>query len=251
VLLGSPEHRVRRAVASCRRAGAWEVAKVAFGAEGAAVLEREARALEELRPRACGVPQLLGLHRGAGITVLRLPYLTGSPAGRGDEGPALDLLERWIGAAAPRPAERFPEWPCIEAALAAAGRGGAALARLRACQLAPVVCHGDFARWNLLVAADGSVAVLDWEWGHDEGMPGIDLVHFFLQDARLVRRLAPREAVAAAVRALGRPRCAAYLRRTGWDAAPLAAVVACLAYKQGAGHQDNAAVLAAALDLWS
>ena len=42
VLLGSPEHRVRRAIASYRNAGQWEVAKISLGNDGAQILEREA-----------------------------------------------------------------------------------------------------------------------------------------------------------------------------------------------------------------
>ena len=114
-------------------------------------------------------------------------------------------------------------------------------------QLKPVICHGDFARWNLLQQAAGELIVLDWEWGHQLGMPGIDLVHYFLQDARLVRRLTDRAAIAATLRDLNRPACRSYLDETGWNGDSLLAIIACLAYKQGAGHQQNGEVLRAAV----
>ena len=64
ILLGSPEHRVRRAIASYQNGGEWEVAKISFGETGARVLEDEAAILEELQPLAAGVPRLLGLQWG-------------------------------------------------------------------------------------------------------------------------------------------------------------------------------------------
>ena len=243
VLLGSPEHRVRRAIASYRNAGVWEVAKISFGAAGAQVLEQEARALVELQPLAAGVPRLLGLHRGDEVTVLRMPYLTGRPIQIGDPNKALDLLDSWVGDAPTKTIASFPEWPAIEAALSGSEVGRRALDRLSRESLRPVICHGDFARWNLLQQKDGSLVVLDWEWGHNDGLPGIDLVHYFLQDARLVSRLAPLQAVAATVRELRRPQCRHYLDRTGWSGDPVWPILACLAYKQGAGHQQNREVL--------
>ena len=246
-MLGSPEHRVRRAIASYRHAGAWEVAKISFGAAGAGVLGREARVLEELQALAAGVPRLLGLHHGGDATLLRMPYLTGKPIAPGEFAEALGLLGRWNTNRPLAPITGFPEWTAIGAALSVDEVGRGTLERLAGEMLRPVICHGDFARWNLLRQGDGKLLVLDWEWGHTAGLPGVDLVHYFLQDARLVRRLNPAAAIEATLRDLTRPACMAYLAGTGWSAEPLLAIIASLAYKQGAGHQDNRDVLAAAL----
>ena len=247
VLLGSPEHRVRRAIASFRNAGQWEVAKISFGQDGARILEREARVLEELQPQTTGVPRLLGLHRARDLTVLRMPYLTGEPIAPGESDDALRLLRHWIMAEAPKPATAFPEWAAIESALSGYEAGPRVSGEIAKMQLKPVICHGDFARWNLLQQADGELIVFDWEWGHAPGMPGIDLIHYFLQDARLVRRLAAADAIAATLRDLNQPACRGYLNETGWTADPLLAIIACLAYKQGAGHQENGDVLGVAV----
>jgi hypothetical protein len=250
ILLGSPEHRVRRAIASYRNAGQWEVAKISFGQAGAQVLGDEARILKELAPLARGVPRLLGLHRGEDVTVLRMPYLTGTPIAPGETEEALRLLEQWIGDEGPKPITDFPEWSAIETALQASEKGAQILVMLSKKCLRPVICHGDFARWNLLKQASGELMVLDWEWGHQGGMPGIDLVHYFLQDARLVERLAHKEAIAAALEAMQRPECRRYMEETGWDDKPLLAVIVCLAYKQGAGHQENTELLSAVLEMF-
>lgn len=248
VLLGSPEHRVRRAIASYRKAGIWEVAKISFGEAGAHVLELEALVLERLRSLATGVPRMLGLHRGEDVMVLRMPYLTGRPVDQDKPAEALRLLDQWIIDQTPRPIREFPEWRAIESALSVNEARSQALERLSHETLRPVICHGDFARWNLLQQEDGSLMALDWEWGHMDGMPGIDLVHYFLQDKRLVERLNPADAIRNTCEALELPLCRDYLKRTGWNNDPVLPIIACLAYKQGAGHQENGEMLEAAVE---
>jgi hypothetical protein len=243
VLLGSPEHRVRRAIASYQKDGIWEVAKISFGEAGVRLLEDEAQALEALHPLATGVPRMLGLHHGEGVTVMRMPYLTGQPVGPGESGEALQLLNQWITDQTPKPITRFPEWAAIASALSEFESGGRTLERLSRECLTPVICHGDFARWNLLRKGDGGLVVLDWEWGHQDGLPGIDLVHYFLQDARLVERLSPAEAIRKTCLILESPACRDYLDKTGWSGDPLLPVIVSLAYKQGAGHQENGEML--------
>jgi hypothetical protein len=239
ILVGSPEHKVRRAIVSYRIGAEWEVAKISFGDEGAKILEKEAATLNQLQSKATGAPRLLGLHHGDGVTVLRMPYLTGKTIPMGESADALALLENWITNEAPKTIVEFPEWPHIETALSGFEGGQRIIDRMALHHLRPVVCHGDFARWNLLKQTDGSLMVLDWEWGHEGGMPGIDLVHYFLQDARLVERMPAKEAITKTCQILKSPDCAAYLESTGWGIDPLLPIIASLAYKQGAGHQDN------------
>ena len=117
VMLGSPEHRVRRAIAAYQTAEGWEVAKLAFGDEGRAVLEQEARTLLILHAHVKGVPRCLGLHRGKDVTLLRMPYLTGIPVPVGHIAEAFDLLDQWITDLPPATITSFPEWPAIESAL--------------------------------------------------------------------------------------------------------------------------------------
>lgn len=247
VMLGSPEHRIRRAIASYRTTAGWEVAKIAFGADGSRLLEREALVLQTLAAKASAVPGCLGLHHGDGVSVLRMPYLTGRPVKPGEWAAALALLRSWIADQPMMPVARFDEWEPIRNALAGDDAGERVLGQLSGMRLKPVICHGDFARWNLLARPNGDLVVLDWEWGSETGMPGIDLVHYFLQDARLVRRMAAADAIAATVVELERPECRGYLDETGWSGDPLLPVIACLAYKQGAGHQENREALRAAV----
>jgi len=246
VLLGNPEHRIRRALLSYRTSGGWEVAKVFLGSDGAAALEREATVLAALGGSSTGVPAPVRYLQAGEAAVLRMPYLSGRKIRRGETAGVLDLLESWVLDQPPQALGTFPEWNPIRSALAPLEGGDRALNRLSAENLVPVTRHGDFARWNLLRRPDGGLLVLDWEWGLVGGLPGVDLVHFYGQDARLVSRLPDQEAVGKIASGLQDPASAHYLHRTGWSGG-LAAMLACFAFKQGEGHQDNRGILSACL----
>jgi len=249
ILLGSPEHKIKRAIASYQTANGWEVAKISFGSDGAAILQREADVLRELANKAAGIPRLLGLHHSEDATVLRMPYLTGRKIPVGKSNTALALLNQWISNHDARPATEFPEWPAIESALSRSPAGQAALDQLAGQSLTPVIRHGDFARWNLILQNDGKLSVIDWEWGHAAAMPGLDLVHYFLQDLRLVVRMSPLDAIRECEWRLSQPDCQQYLKKTGWGEETLLPIIASLAFKQGAGHQDNEKVLEAGVSV--
>lgn len=246
-MLGSPEHRIQRAIASYRTETGWEVAKVAIGSEGGEMLAREAATLKEFSTLTSAAPACLGLHRGSGITILRMPRIGGTPIAAGTFQQAVALLDDWISDLPARPAASFPEWEAIVKALDGLPHSSGTLERLGKLNLAPVLRHGDFARWNLLVQPDGRLIALDWEWGGNHGMPGLDLVHYFLQDHRLVRRLAPRAAINATLVDLRSREAAAYLAKTGWTGDPILSIMASLAYKQGAEQQENTDMLTAVM----
>jgi hypothetical protein len=243
VLQGSPEHRVRRAILSYQTDRGWEVAKLAFGTAGREVIETESAALAAMPEEVAGIPKSLGVHHHDDFSILRLPYFDGETLLPRQGILGIDLLESWIRDLPARPASEFPEWLAIQAALDTSGAGKLALDRLANTQLRPVIRHGDFARWNLLQSKDGSLVAIDWEWGHPAGMPGIDLVHVFAQDARLVHRLAPDGVVRAVVRALGAPRCRQYLDSCGWNGNVRDVIIASIAFTVGTKQQENEQVL--------
>jgi hypothetical protein len=249
VLLGSAEHRVRRAIASYQTADGWEVAKVAFGPAGWEVIHGEAAVLASLPDGTPGAPSLRGVHRGADAALMRMPYVEGGVLKQGDSADAVALLRAWVSGAPAQPITRFAEWPVIEAALSVSEEGRRGLERLARLRLRPVVRHGDFARWNLLRTRSRGLMALDWEWGAASGMPGLDLVHLFAQDARLVERLTPGDVVRSAGESLRRADCQDYLNETGWEGDARAAILASIAFTIGARQQANEAVLAALLEV--
>jgi len=248
VMFGSPEHRVRRAIASFKTANGWEVAKIAFGGDGWDVIRGEVEALQSLPGNTPGMPTVLGVHRGTDFALMRLPYFQGRVLGTGETAEAIALLASWQSRLPAKPLREFPEWPAIERALARHPNGGQAVERWSRFQLRPVIRHGDFARWNLIRTAQGGLMVLDWEWGEACGMPGIDLVHFFAQDARLVKRLPPVAVIRSVAQSLQRDDCRNYLEATGWQGDVRATILASIAFTVGTGQQANEEVLAALLN---
>lgn len=47
--------------------------------------------------------------------------------------------------------------------------------------------HGDFVPWNLKQLSDGTLFLLDWEYSRAEGLPMLDLLHFFYRQEYLFR----------------------------------------------------------------
>lgn len=248
VMLGSPEHRVQRAILSYQTGHGWEVAKLAFGEEGRSVIDGEYAALNAMPTGMPGIPQAFGVHHGDEFSILRLPYLDGDPLMPRQRVRGIDLLESWIRDIPAKPACELPEWPAIRAALETSDSGIRALERLATRNLRPVIRHGDFARWNLLERKDGKLVAIDWEWAHPEGMPGIDLVHLFAQDARLVNQLEPNAVVRAAEHSLSSQQCRRYLEQTGWQDNIRDVILASIAFTVGSKQQANEAILAAALE---
>jgi len=248
VLLGSPEHRVRRAILSYETKRGWEVAKLAFGAPGRDVIEAEAAALATMPETADGIPRPLGVHHSDEFSILRLPYIHGDTLTPRQGMRGMNLLDSWVRDLPAKAACEFPEWAAIRAALETNDAGKRALERLAGRQLRPVIRHGDFARWNLLQRKDGTLIAVDWEWGHPAGMPGIDLVHVFAQDARLVFQLAPDAVVRAVEMNLKLPRCQKYLDTCGWGSDIRDVILASIAFTVGTRQQENERVLEAALD---
>ena len=250
ILLGSSEHLIYRAIASYRGADGWEVAKLGRGEAARTMLRNEAAVLRELSKRGLSVPRCLGLHEHGEMTILRMPYLAGSGLSIRDSGEALDVLIQWAGNAAPESISGFEEWKSICAALETTADGREALESLSTQVVRPVIAHGDFARWNLLHQANGPLIVLDWEWGNTHGMPGLDLVHYFAQDARLVRQLDSANALRVVEASLSLPKAKAYLAQTGWTGNPITPILAWAAFKHGARHQKIADFLAESLKVY-
>lgn len=247
IMLGSSEHRVTRAIASYLGGAGWEVAKLGIGQEAREMLRREARVLRAVSEKGMNAPRCLGIHEQGDMTILRMPCLSGTPVASETPDDALELLNKWINSAAEKPLFDFKEWIFIRAALEPTGDGREVLQGFSNRELSPVISHGDFVRWNLMHLPDSTLIALDWEWGDMAGMPGLDLVHYFAQDARLVQRLDPGEIILEIEHQLLKPKSRDYLRRTGWGDCLIEPILACVAYKQGVRHQKNPELLDACI----
>ena len=92
------------------------------------------------------------------------------------------------------------------------------LERLAALKTRKAVVHGDFAPWNLRTRL-GKLIAIDWEWAEPDGIAGVDLGYGLLQEALLVKKLPPRQALHYVRDAADLPDCREYLETAGWRGA--------------------------------
>ena len=111
-----------------------------------------------------------------------LPFLAGKcPQGAALNTPIFDVLASWI-----HPSERIelraiPDWRLISEDVGSP--------ELDQILVHPVVGHGDFAPWNVIVDSSGRWQVIDWERGTDRWVPGWDWFHYTIQTGLLVEKL--------------------------------------------------------------
>ena len=216
VLLGNPDHLVRRAIVSFRAQSGFEVAKIAFGKEGVTLIEGEAQTIARLPKGRSGIPEVLGTHHREEIGVMRMPYLNGGMLKTNDPEIYVNLLSDWLLDEARCPLGSFPEWDKIESVLSALPQGEALRERLKNLMVKPSIRHGDFAPWNLIQDRTGRVLALDWEWGAPRGVSGFDIIHFLTQEMKLVQRLPPEKIKSAVEATLQTEPFAGYLEAAGW-----------------------------------
>jgi hypothetical protein len=176
------------------------IVKLARVAESAAAIEREAanlRAVQALRPdRVRGVPQVLFSQQWAGQTVLGETALTGRPLYtvlRRDTCRDLALkVTEWLATLAERatPCPRSDWWErLIETTISEFEQNfgrvidpekvQATRAILATLGDLPLVCEQrDCSPWNVLIAGNGELVILDWESAEPNGLPLLDLIYF-------------------------------------------------------------------------
>ena len=170
-------------------------------AAAAAGIRREAAALEAVARRRSGsvpgVPRLLFRREIDGVPFVGETALDGRPLEitlvRGTFRAWATKVTDWLAALAEAgPALPATHWraaivePTLAAFIAAFG-GVVDRGLLREAEgmlrqlgdLPPVIEQRDFGPWNLLVTAEGELAVLDWESAAVEGLPLLDLLYFF------------------------------------------------------------------------
>jgi hypothetical protein len=142
-----------------------------------------------------GAPRVLGSTRAGGLEVLAETYLTGEAMHhlikeRSPEEMAVAATD-WVatlGLKTRRPSTNIwsstrdgilGEFEAMFGRLVDPSLMSLTRARLSSVGKLPIVFeHRDFAPWNILLAKDGSLAVLDWESARSDGVPGLDLAYF-------------------------------------------------------------------------
>jgi len=169
-------------------------------------LEREANALSavaQTHPQLEGVPRLLARGRRGGGHALAESAIYGRPLiaelSEQSFGDLAGRVTRWLIELARDGAPATGDWRerLLDGPLAefernfggAAPRGTVAAAQAQLAQLdgLPQVCeHRDCSPWNVVLTADGSPALLDWESAEPCGLPGLDLAYFLANSAFVI-----------------------------------------------------------------
>lgn len=243
ILLGNPDHSVKRAIVSYDGGQGYEVAKMAFGPEGIALIKEESATIESLPKNTAGVPRLIGTDFSNNLGLMRMPYL--DPCERGTSGfdDHVALLGNWLSDKDAIPLKDFPEWKGIEEVIRLEPGGEGAVERLGALGLVPAIRHGDYAPWNLTSDPYGKILALDWEWGCARGVPGFDLVHYLSQDARLVKRMDTETVISEVESQLKRAKCRGYLKLAGWNDNVRDLLIATAAYYKSRGFDGSGKML--------
>lgn len=241
VLVGSSGHLCERAVLVERSGDEWQVVKLAVGREGHEILGREVAMLEAFAGRSW-LPRLRGFGRRDDIFELRMDWQEGRPWHRSEPRRLLDLLDHWLSDEI-KPLGSFADHDWIEPALE---RHPGLLARVEAvreARLRTSVRHGDLTRPNLRVLLDGSLAAHDWERGVPEGLPGLDLAHFLVQERVFKTRMGPGEVITAVLEDLARPVHREWLGKVGWSDSPIPPLCLCLALNTHQHGLDQVSLL--------
>ena len=123
VLIGNPDHLIRRAIISFRGKNGFEVAKVAFGKEGVDLIDGEAGKITSLPKNLSGIPKVLGTHHRDDVGVMRMPYFRGRFIDARDEEAYVTLLADWLLDEPSYVLGDFPEWETIERVLSTRSDG--------------------------------------------------------------------------------------------------------------------------------
>lgn len=202
IFLGTPGPN-RKIVVYAGRADRSVFVKIPLGPESAALIAREAEVLQILSSDAELAPLVPRATRIAGQLALDDVESDGTSHAAVDIGELArihDLLERRTATTRPL-AELRSEWTGTGVAASPLHSATERAAELRARasafafldalpgdqQVPCYMAHGDFTRWNVLRAADGSARIIDWEL-YGLKPRWFDLLHYVVSHHLLVAR---------------------------------------------------------------
>ena len=186
VLAGNPHAEGRRYtyLAFDENAKALYIAKIGFSDAARKRIRRERDFLRLHADRVDGIPKVFGSLETLSHSGFIIPYFKGrTPDWHADVNDLDRVLLPWVDTTRKVPLAAIPAWASLS--------GIDACAAISDQEVHPVIHHGDFAPWNMLVESDGRWRVMDWERGDAEGVPGWDWFHYVIQPALLVDRVTP------------------------------------------------------------
>ncbi len=168
--------------------------------EAVSALRREAAALQAVQLQRLegisGIPQVIFCKEYAGLLLLGETALTGLPlftqlTAANYRELALKATDWLAGLAGKQPSRPLESWwnRLVAPVLVDFEAGfGSVIDQARLAETMqilstlgplPLVCEQrDFSPWNIMIAPDGNLVVLDWESAEIEGLPAMDLIYF-------------------------------------------------------------------------
>jgi hypothetical protein len=207
VVLGNPDQATPRAIFLLRENHQWVVGKFVPDPNQQEILHREMKLLHAASQAGGHAPRSLGWHPCGSGGMLRtewFPAVSSKPT----LAQKIRILQDWL---LELPFRALPDFPSGKRAAFAPSAGLNSFPKLR-----PALRHGDFAPWNLLKNKTGQWIAVDWEDGHPEDTPGLDLVHDFVQEEFLIRKSPFPAAKIRMLQTLKSQPAASYLQASGW-----------------------------------
>ncbi len=162
------------------------VAKLALTAAAMESIDNEAYALQHLREVIPGIPPLLSVDSTRGVCIQG--WVRGRSVGRGLTEKHLALLLKLPRSG--RSVSMREAWSALIKSMRPEHKriAEAYLAQREFCgELRILWEHGDFAPWNIKKSPGGNLVLLDWEYASANGLPLLDLLHFFYRQQYLFR----------------------------------------------------------------
>ncbi len=209
VLAGNPQAEGQRFLylAFDDRARPLYIAKIGFNSAARTKIRAEAEFLLQNGSAARGVPQPLGTLADGETSGVILPYVRGRTPRRRGAAPMIGaILAQWVPDGEAMALADIPAWSRLNDEHGHRHVDGQ---RVR-----PVIMHGDFAPWNVIVDRDREWNVIDWERGAYPGVPGWDWFHYVVQVECLVKRSRPRKVWRRLQKTIAHPTFQAYAEQT-------------------------------------
>lgn len=192
-----------------------EICVVKAGCGGAAELVRREYAAMERDLSGLGEgPACKGLFEIEDGVVYAAELIKGeSPRSQEDERQVFSVLAQWLDSGERLKVSSLDCWNVLCGQLSDEEFEGI---RALADKVVKVpLMHGDFTPWNIKMAAEGRVRILDWECSELRGMPGWDWLHYHLQWMLLVQEMEAAEVIKACMKLMTQPYFAGYLSKAG------------------------------------
>jgi len=194
------------------------VVKVGITPKAQQLIQVEQNFFFQQRPQLPGLPEALAVYQGTDAQAIAYRYVEGMPPLQQQQEGIGALMNSWISDGEPVPLSNLSTWTALEVIRKENPELESVFQILQKTPVRPVLCHGDFAPWNIRIspsAQEGNWVALDWERNCANGIPGWDWFHYIIQYNTMVRHTRPEKTLSDLETLWANPTFLSYARRTG------------------------------------